>query len=80
MRVKSFLLVAFAFCTGVLSAQRPDSTFSFRTDLTLTNNGFSIVPAFTLGALLGVILGMVASVQQNRWLDYLISYTLLEHR
>lgn len=50
MRVKSFLLVAFAFCTGVLSAQRPDSTFSFRTDLTLTNNGFSIVPAFTLGA------------------------------
>lgn len=31
-------------------AQKPDSTFQFRTDLTLTNNGFSIVPAFTLGA------------------------------
>jgi len=33
--------------------------------------------AFTLGALLGVILGMVAAVQQNRWLDYLISYSSL---
>jgi hypothetical protein len=31
-------------------AQVKDSTFFFHTDLTITNNGFSIVPAFTLGA------------------------------
>jgi hypothetical protein len=31
-------------------AQRKDSTFFFHTDLSITNNGFSIVPAFTLGA------------------------------
>jgi hypothetical protein len=30
-------------------AQR-DSTFFFRTDLNITNNGFSIIPAFTLSA------------------------------
>jgi len=30
-------------------AQKKDSTFFFHTDLTVTNNGFSIVPAFTLG-------------------------------
>ncbi len=30
-------------------AQEKDSTFFFRTDLTVTNNGFSIIPAFTLG-------------------------------
>ncbi len=31
------------------NAQEKDSTFFFRTDLTVTNNGFSIIPAFTLG-------------------------------
>ena len=30
-------------------AQPRDSTFFFRADLSLTNNGFSIIPAFTLG-------------------------------
>lgn len=30
-------------------AQKTDSTFFFRADLSVTNNGFSIVPAFTLG-------------------------------
>jgi hypothetical protein len=43
------LLVCLSFCS-LLCAQPKDSTFHFRTDLTLTNNGFSIVPAFTLGA------------------------------
>jgi hypothetical protein len=31
------------------SSQRKDSTFYFHADLSVTNNGFSIVPAFTLG-------------------------------
>jgi hypothetical protein len=30
-------------------AQQKDSTFFFHADLSVTNNGFSIVPAFTLG-------------------------------
>lgn len=30
-------------------AQPKDSTFFFRADLSVTNNGFSIIPAFTLG-------------------------------
>jgi hypothetical protein len=45
-------LLPIFFCTlFILSgyAQKKDSTFFFRTDLTLTNNGFSIIPAFTLG-------------------------------
>jgi hypothetical protein len=38
------------FFSSTLFAQRKDSTFFFHTDLSITNNGFSIVPAFTLGA------------------------------
>lgn len=49
---KHYLLVILAvvcvFNTGY--SQRKDSTFFFHTDLSITNNGFSIVPAFTLGA------------------------------
>jgi hypothetical protein len=30
-------------------AQQKDSTFFFRADLSVTNNGFSLIPAFTLG-------------------------------
>ncbi|MBX2897954.1 MAG: hypothetical protein KF763_21100 [Cyclobacteriaceae bacterium] len=48
---KTKLLLALA---GILSltsgyAQPKDSTFFFRADLSITNNGFSIIPAFTLG-------------------------------
>lgn len=49
--LKTKLLLVF---TGVLYlstgyAQPKDSTFFFRADLSVTNNGFSIIPAFTLG-------------------------------
>lgn len=44
------LLVAFFTLIGSVYAQKKDSTFFFRADLSITNNGFSIVPAFTLGA------------------------------
>ncbi|MFM8848893.1 MAG: hypothetical protein ACKOE5_00645 [Cytophagales bacterium] len=46
-------LIPTVFClffSEMLLAQRKDSTFFFHTDLSITNNGFSIVPAFTLGA------------------------------
>lgn len=49
---KKYILTILA-CVCFLSAsnaQRKDSTFFFHTDLSITNNGFSIVPAFTLGA------------------------------
>lgn len=44
------LLIALVGVLGMISsyAQR-DSTFFFRADLSVTNNGFSIIPAFTLG-------------------------------
>ncbi len=41
-------------CINFCYAQR-DSTFFFRTDLSVTNNGFSIIPAFTLGAPAGFL-------------------------
>lgn len=49
--IKTKLLLALA---GVLTlssgyGQPKDSTFFFRADLSVTNNGFSIIPAFTLG-------------------------------
>lgn len=47
MRITTILILLSALGSF---AQKSDSTFQFRTDLTLTNNGFSIVPAFTLGA------------------------------
>lgn len=34
---------------GEVHCQSKDSTFYFHADLSVTNNGFSIVPAFTLG-------------------------------
>lgn len=46
--VFTVFLCMLLFCGA--RAQPKDSTFVFHTDLTLTNNGFSIVPAFTLGA------------------------------
>lgn len=41
----SLLLMACSLAFG----QQKDSTFFFHADLSVTNNGFSIVPAFTLG-------------------------------
>ncbi|MBY0434478.1 MAG: hypothetical protein K2U26_10245 [Cyclobacteriaceae bacterium] len=49
MRSYAFLIL-FSLFVGAASAQRKDSTFFFRADVSMTNNGFSIVPAFTLGA------------------------------
>ncbi len=44
-------LTVFCICfSEMLVAQRKDSTFFFHSDLSITNNGFSIVAAFTLGA------------------------------
>lgn len=51
LQIHSMKSVVLVFCTLMMisgHAQR-DSTFHFRTDLTVTNNGFSIIPAFTLG-------------------------------
>lgn len=41
--------MAFIGCVVSATAQKKDSTFFFHADLSITNNGFSIVPAFTLG-------------------------------
>lgn len=49
MKIK---LLLFIFCFCYLNSgytQSKDSTFFFRADLSVTNNGFSIIPAFTLG-------------------------------
>lgn len=49
MKLKTLLILFGLLCASSAFAQR-DSTFFFRTDLNITNNGFSIIPAFTLGA------------------------------
>lgn len=49
MKIKLLLLIASTVYTSSILAQKADSTFFFRADLSVTNNGFSIVPAFTLG-------------------------------
>ncbi len=49
MKQKPFLVLFGLLCASSAFAQG-DSTFFFRTDLNITNNGFSIIPAFTLGA------------------------------
>lgn len=48
MKIKVLLIVVCSFYMSSSYAQR-DSTFYFRADLSITNNGFSIIPAFTLG-------------------------------
>ena len=48
MKVKIIMVLLGSFFTSLSFGQR-DSTFFFRTDLSITNNGFSIIPAFTLG-------------------------------
>jgi hypothetical protein len=49
MKIKAVVILACSLCASIGYAQRKDSTFFFRTDLSITNNGFSIIPAFTLG-------------------------------
>lgn len=49
MKLRLLLILTGLLYTTVSSAQR-DSTFFFKTELSTTNNGFSIIPAFTLGA------------------------------
>ncbi|MBL7793772.1 MAG: hypothetical protein JNK77_15695 [Saprospiraceae bacterium] len=49
MKIRAFLILSCFFYLSFCYAQKPDSTFFFRTDLSVTNNGFSIIPAFTLG-------------------------------
>lgn len=48
MRIQ-FLIILFCAFVSSVYAQPKDSTFFFRADLSVTNNGFSIIPAFTLG-------------------------------
>ncbi len=48
MRTKVVLTLICSFYLSSVYAQR-DSTFFFRADLSVTNNGFSIIPAFSLG-------------------------------
>lgn len=48
MRTQFLITLLCAFVSSVY-AQPKDSTFFFRADATVTNNGFSIIPAFTLG-------------------------------
>lgn len=48
MKLKMLLVLLGLLCATSSFAQR-DSTFFFRADLSTTNNGFSIIPAFTLG-------------------------------
>jgi hypothetical protein len=47
--MRIYLSILFCSVIGSGFAQDKDSTFFFRADLNLTNNGFSIIPAFTLG-------------------------------
>jgi hypothetical protein len=49
MSKKTSVIAAFTLLFISTFAQKKDSTFFFRADLSVTNNGFSIVPAFTLG-------------------------------
>lgn len=49
MSRKTIVVAALATLCLSTFAQKKDSTFFFRADLSVTNNGFSIVPAFTLG-------------------------------
>jgi hypothetical protein len=44
-----FLVITLAASVSNTFGQKKDSTFFFRADLSVTNNGFSLVPAFTLG-------------------------------
>lgn len=48
MRITFLAILCCTFMSSVYG-QHKDSTFFFRADLSVTNNGFSIVPAFTLG-------------------------------
>lgn len=48
MKSKFLLILIGLLYTSVGFAQR-DSTFFFKTELSTTNNGFAIIPAFTLG-------------------------------
>lgn len=48
MKIEALVTVACSLFLSSGYAQR-DSTFFFRTDLSITNNGFSLIPAFTLG-------------------------------
>jgi hypothetical protein len=48
IKIKALLIVVCSLYCSSVNAQR-DSTFYFRADLSITNNGFSIIPAFTLG-------------------------------
>ncbi|MBX2898568.1 MAG: hypothetical protein KF775_02900 [Cyclobacteriaceae bacterium] len=49
MKMKAYLTLLCTFYAASMLAQEKDSTFFFHTDLSVTNNGFSIIPAFTLG-------------------------------
>jgi hypothetical protein len=53
--MKPVLILLCTLSPFLAHAQPNDSTFFFHSDLTLTNNGFSIVPAFTLGAPAGFL-------------------------
>lgn len=48
MKVSLLFILLCSFCLTAGYAQH-DCTFFFRADLSVTNNGFSIIPAFTLG-------------------------------
>jgi hypothetical protein len=48
MKIKFLRLLPFIFCLNFAYSQ-VDTSFFFRADLSVTNNGFSIVPAFSLG-------------------------------
>jgi hypothetical protein len=47
--INTLLFLVLSIFTPYAIAQKKDSTFFFRADLSITNNGFSIIPAFTLG-------------------------------
>jgi len=48
MKIK-LISILFGFFYSIFGFSQEDSTFFLRADLSVTNNGFSIVPAFTLG-------------------------------
>lgn len=49
MKTRAALILICLFYGNTIYSQKTDSTFYFHADLSVTNNGFSIIPAFTLG-------------------------------
>lgn len=60
---KTSLIILLFFSTKNIFAQKKDSTLSIKGELSVTNNGFSFIPAFTLDKPAGI---SVVTVSKNK--------------